>query len=1106
MRYDSYEKKILKVARVERTIFNFRAPILLGLTIVMVCAGVLIGTKGIVSDSKKVLKQYHYGDQIKYDSKSFMSDVTYEFREITEENWEEEVPIIIGRYEMRSCGKNSFNKYYYGKAQPFEIIPKKIDVKVVESKVTYGDDFTLDLSEYLEFGDYLKDDYTFSIENKESDVWKITPNVNSLHIYSDTGEDVTKCYDFNVVSKSVNILRRALTVQSGSSEKQYDKIPLENDEFSIIEGELVPGDTISLSQGTAFAETGETENEHTYYIKDATGRDMTIHYNITTTSGTLTVYKIPLTLTSQDYETEYNGKNQKFDLDEVEVSGDILSDHELELSYTSGEAFKNVGQYDNGFEAKIVEDDTDVTCYYDITYRIGTTTITKRSLSIQANSSTKTYDATAIYNDSYTILEGSLADGHTIAVSNVKSNVNAGEYENDLVFNIIDEESNDATENYDLTSSSGTITINPVELEISGVNTTYTYDGYPHIISFDFDDSKLVGGDHVVFLHNEERKDVGTYSATDVQAYVKTSGNLDNSDNYDITMSNLDDVLTIKKRDLSLVVKGYTKTYDGKPITDEEFERYEIVSGTLADNEYLRVEYDENQKNAGTYDVAATIYIYHMINPFPDPVIDTLVTANYNLDIEYEQFTINKRVLEISAVNVEHEYDRDASFLETHLDEYIVYGGDGLVEGHSLDGITTTDVGINVGVYDFSLVLDDVIILDEDGEDVTENYDIVNICGAQLTITKRDVTVTMSGGHKMYDGVSYYVDDYSADRLLEGDHLTFEDLPEVTYVEDGHVPNVPSAGHVYMSNNEEVTSNYNLTFAPNPGEIYIDPRPIKIAITPYVKVFDNIAIHEHSELTIVEEDGFYPLVTGDTYEVISDRLFDIGYLHAGTYDNAVELRFYNSEHRDITQSYEVTFVPATIVITPRPIVMDIREQHIVYDGYAHDVTYTQNNVTNDSTDIYIHDGTLPDGFSLSAEVSIQNMVDAKRYNNYVKTTTIKFGGSTYAYPGDFSLTFVQNSQRIYTRDITLKTVGGSKIYDGQLYGVGLNPEDLYNIVEGSLADNHEIVNLAFTPIYQIGTYDFAITEFKIIDCVTNKDVTSNYNVRRLSSEVRIYEV
>src|SRR5574344_916009 len=129
-RYERYTNRIRKIAAIRKVIFRFRLPIIILFSTLVVGSATLVGTKGIVSDKQFVMPSYTYGESVTISASAFMSDSSYEYALTSSSSWSEEKPIYPGSYKLRSKARNSFNGFYYGAEQYFQILAKDISVSI----------------------------------------------------------------------------------------------------------------------------------------------------------------------------------------------------------------------------------------------------------------------------------------------------------------------------------------------------------------------------------------------------------------------------------------------------------------------------------------------------------------------------------------------------------------------------------------------------------------------------------------------------------------------------------------------------------------------------------------------------------------------------------------------------------------------------------------------------------------------------------------------------------------------------------------------------------------------------------------------------------------
>ena len=112
-------------------------------------------------------------------------------------------------------------------------------------------------------------------------------------------------------SKDYTILKRVITVTSGTSSKTYDGKVLTNSSVNITTGTLGTGDVMSTSTSGILINAGNTENSISSIIIKHGGVDVTKNYAITKVNGTLTIAKKSISVNwGTTVVFTYNGQNQ----------------------------------------------------------------------------------------------------------------------------------------------------------------------------------------------------------------------------------------------------------------------------------------------------------------------------------------------------------------------------------------------------------------------------------------------------------------------------------------------------------------------------------------------------------------------------------------------------------------------------------------------------------------------------------------------------------------------------------------------------------------------------------------------------------------------------
>ena len=209
-------------------------------------------------------------------------------------------------------------------------------------------------------------------------------------------------------------------------------------------------------------------------IKDAEGTDVTDHFsNIVKNSGTLTVKKRTVNLSSESASKEYDGT--ELTRPEVTVSGDGFVEGEVSELKATGSITK-AGSVDNTIAYTEGENFKEEN--YIIEKVEGKLTITENDdrIIVTAGSAEKTYDGTVLEKNSSTVT--GLPEGFMAEVKVEGSLIDAGTTENKVRSVVIRKDGEDVTNQFaHITADSGTLTVNKRTVNLSSESASKEYDG-----------------------------------------------------------------------------------------------------------------------------------------------------------------------------------------------------------------------------------------------------------------------------------------------------------------------------------------------------------------------------------------------------------------------------------------------------------------------------------------------------------------------------------------------------------------------------------------------------------------------------------------------------
>lgn len=1099
--YDQYERKVIRLAKFIYRLIKHRIILLTLLTVSVVSSTGLVATKGIMRDRHTLSSPYKYGETLIYQSSSFLGEPDYEFSLANQEEWKQTIPRMVGEYKMRSRGRNNFGSYYYGSVQYFDIVPKIITVSVRETNLVYGQNSTIQITDQLVFGDQLEPSYTFTIFNKTTSTWSIKPNRESLKITNVEGTDVTHCYQLDVIEQEVQIMKRSLTILTGSLSSIYDDQFIFDQRHELINGTLVSGDQIELIRDTKVMYPGQVANELGFRIIDRNGDEMTLHYDITLQMGRLSVEKRPIAFSSASFEYTYDGENKDFLTSAIIMADNeqLLEGHEVVYQITNEEPYIAAGEYLNSFAVTIFDGETDVTNRYELNLTLGTTIIHRRKIEIETPSVSKSYDGLDSKHDGIVIVSGSLAKKDIMTNQSKTSYINSGQYTNKPQVKITDSITEvDFTNSYEITTTNGTIVIAQVKLEITLIPIVHIYDGKEVTNQFKITAGELVGNDQLLVQKNKVAKYAGTYDNLDFAIDIYTDKGMINTHNYDITIVGQEEAIVISKRVLKITTTNQSKTYDTLSLIEslpDDAKLYEINEGTIVEGEYLDLTYNFDPISASEYSIQSSIKMFKQLGINQDVTKDEEVTNNYDIEITNGTFLINRRSITITTLDYEYEYNRQP-FVENSPTLYEV--SEGLVEGHTIKQFPLYSDAINVGNYPYVLEENGLIIVDEFQNDVTSNYLPVFINTGTLTILPRKIDIHVADSFKIYDGKPFSELNYEVTNLLDGDELFFSKQSTVTHVFDGRVSNPPDDSEITILSNliEDVTNNYLVDHFMR-GSIYIEPRPITLTSSSFTKTFDGQAIGQGE--VIISGLG---LAEGDEFTLLAiDSMSALHVIDSGR--NDFEFSIINADGLNVIENYDITFNYGGIKILPLEITLGIEDTTVYYDGTNHMVSYDVESITRLTAYAYLIDGTLPQGYQIGANIVYPSgMKFADKYNHSGVNLRYSLNGVTIPseYDSDFDVTINGGAFIIKAREISVQSASGKKEYDANVF------DQTLTITNGSLAPGDTMVVAPVSGVKEIGENQVnPIGSITIVD-QQGENVTSSYNITQIYGRVTIYEV
>lgn len=784
-------------------------------------------------------------------SPDVVSDYSVQFRGIdgTVYGPSETAPESAGRYAIEliniQVGSETANYAITPVDGTLVIEPGPLVVTVLDATKVYGNsdpEFRID-SESLDISAADVEAIEAALIRAEGD------DVGEYAISID--EDAALNYEVAISNEAptpvLRITPRPIVVTIDDAEKQVgDDDPTE---FTYTVDDLVFGDSLS----GAPTRTG-TEARGTHSITAGT-LDAGSNYSMSVEPGTLTITTRAITVAVNDETMVYGGDLPVWRFDVVSGSlraGDDIVDAVIEFDGAS-EGRLSRGEYaatPTALEFSGAGTSEEIAADYVIEYVAGTLTVTPRKITISISDAEKTYGNV---DPAFTVDDSALLDGDSLSgVAERNDGEGAGEY-------TIGSGDLSAGENYDVTWSTGTFTINPRPITVTANDLEKVYGEVDPALTWSLTEGTIVEGDT---LEGLVQRAPGENVIDDGYAITGINGA---EPNYDVTV--VAGTFTITPATITIAIGDAEKQFGE---SDPEFD-YE-VSGLIGDDELTGALARDEGESRGDWTIR----------------IGTLAaTENYSVGLVTNgTLTITPRSIIVGIIDREIDYGQsDGTFVATIID------GGPLVGDDQLESIVATvEPAVSprpVGGYE--VTTSDAVIANGNAAD----YEIEYRAGT-LTVSPLKVTITIADADKRYlaSDPSVEIDDRE---LLDGDSLSgaAERAPGEAVGEYDYVQGTLDAGENY-----DVTWQF--------GALSITPRPIVIDIADGSKVYGQ------------SDPARFDFTASESLALTDDDLAAIAALIArDSGDDAAtyELSLSSSDAGNVT----VTADAASFVIEPKPV-------------------------------------------------------------------------------------------------------------------------------------------------------------------------------------------
>ena len=743
----------------------------------------------------------------------------------------------FGTYTITASGKANQGNYTVTFTDgEFSIDRAALTIKADDKSKTYDgtifSDLTASVTGLMNGDSENVIEYAFTgNDNANAGTYTITP----------TGEAVQGNYNVTFESGTLTIGKRAMTLISGSGEKEYDGDPLTNSE--VTGADFADGEGATYQVTGSQTVVGSNPNTFTYALNEGTNAN---NYDITTTPGTLNVVnraaKFEITVTANSYDAgEYDGTEKTAEglvTTTFEVGGHTFTVSGLSASMTA----TNAGTYTVAVSgtAKVTdENNNDVTEQFAVHTAAGTLTIGQKTVTVTADNQNKIYgegdpELTVTIAG---VLEGESKDQIALDVSRASGD-DVGTY-------TITPYGSDDQGNYHVEFATGTLTIGQATAKVSVTGLTKEYgEDDPEL---EATVTGLVNGDAERVLSytlaREAGENIGDYAITatgensqgnykveyvpakltitpaavTVTADDKSKVYGEDDPTLTTTVTGLknneaETVLTVNvNRAAGTGVGTYAITPSGEAAQGNYTVTY--VPGTMTiTRATATVTADNKSKVYGENDPTLTATVTGLQNGDDATVITSTQTrtegqavgtytitpsgkteqGNYNVTYVTGTMTITRAPLTVTAVNDSKTYG-DADPVLTATVSGLQYTDD----ENAVTFSVTRERGDGFGTY----------AITPDGEAEQGNYKVTYMPGT-FSINRANLTVKADNQNKTYDGSIFSTDELTA--TVTG--LKYNDTKDIiTYSFSGN-ENANAGTYTITPSGEAIQGNYNVKF------------------------------------------------------------------------------------------------------------------------------------------------------------------------------------------------------------------------------------------------------------------------------------------------------
>ena len=789
----------------------------------------------------------------------------------------------------------------------------------------------------------------------------------------------------------VEVIPRSVTLTSESAAKVYDGTPLIRPDVTIGGDGFVNGEVSDVKAiGSALnVSDKDVRNEITFTQKTGYKAE---NYDIKYEPGTLRITpivdEVTITITEHSASLKYNGAEQSVTGYDTAIDNTLYKETDFTFSGDATAKGTDFGSYPMNLKA---EDFTNKNKNFaNVVFEIvdGQLEITKRDVELISGSDEKVYDGTPLTKNHILIAGDQFVPGEGADYDVTGSQTNAGSSDNEFTYRL-----NSSTKaiNYNIKTTPGTLKVTPVTDNVIVTITEHSgsakYDGTEKTVTgYDVAiDNELYTENDFTFSGNDVIK------ATDADIYnmeLKPSDFNNISHNFaSVTFKIVDGTLNISRRDVTLTSATDSKTYDGKPLTNDNV----AVGGDgFAEGEGAVYNVTGSQTEAGFSN-----------NTFSYELKDNTKPDNYNITPFEGILTVSSSEDEVVVTITGNKGTQKYDGTEKTVEGYTVSITSPLYKesDFTFDG-TALVKGTNADTYMMGLS-------EENFTNTNKNFAKVtfHVIDGSLVIEKRNLVLTSASAQKVYNGTELTAKDVtvSGDGFVKGEGASYDVTGTQTTVGDS-----------------ENTFTYKLNENTNADNYTIETKNGSLLVTP---VTDQVVVTLKENSGTEVYDGTEKTVTGYTVADISNKLYtdkdftftgnaEVKGTDAGIYDMELKAEDFQNINPNFTN----------VVFKVEDGALEITRRQVTFQADSGEKKYDGEELTVPTWKLA--DGTLADGQQEIAHVEGSQTLVGESEN---KITDLKIFANAASQEAEGSETEAQDVTKNYS---IILLAGLLKVTDG----------------------------------------------------------------------------